>query len=257
MSTLQTRTSLILPDDGGPGGDDTVNVTTQLSDSIDYLSNGVGAILVANFAALPGTQNFPGRLAQTLDDGAMWIYNAGWKFWHDTREQTSWKPGVEVQTGPFTIGAGGDRFTRYTRIGTWIEVTGWCYTGTTGFAGGQGAISFKVPYAMKATNSPAWGSGSVNAHGEDFQVYTRIDPSADDVKLYALWYDANLSQNNTRVRSIQVQNCDNGSGGAAGTGIPRFSVPTNQLTWDVSAPGYFNWQISYHFDINSPVASTP
>jgi len=87
MSTLQTRTQLILPDDGGPGGDDTVNVTTQLADSIDYLSNAVG--IFDYTGSQPSTGNFVGRLIRNTATGAIYRYTgSGFEIYKDTKYQT-------------------------------------------------------------------------------------------------------------------------------------------------------------------------
>jgi len=250
MSTVQTRSGLILPDDGGAGGDDIVDVTTQLSNSIDWLSNAVGVFHVANAGALPSTGNFVGRLAQTDDNGAIYQYSgSAWVFHQDTRSQESWMPTASVAGGTWTYGAGANKYTRYYRVGTRIWVDGWVYTGTTGFGGGTGSIRFTVPYkAMNIGSAVFWGSGTVNAHGEDHNTVSRVDPGGDKVSNYADYLDTGGAPN--RVKSYIIQNAD--GGGAPGTGIPRFP---GAHTFDVGFPGYINWSISYIFDITQPVAS--
>jgi hypothetical protein len=100
MSTVQSRTGLILPDDGGVGGDDDVDVTAQLSDSIDFLSMGIGIIHVADFASLPIVKNFQGRLAQTDNNGKVYQFNAGWQFFYA-------KPfGIQALTGNGSVASG-------------------------------------------------------------------------------------------------------------------------------------------------------
>jgi len=81
MTTLSTRLQLLKPDDGGPGGDDTVNVTTQISDNYDKIDDALGIYHVANFGAMPVVNNYVGRLVQTDDNGKIFQYNgAGWTF---------------------------------------------------------------------------------------------------------------------------------------------------------------------------------
>jgi len=254
MSTLQTRTQLILPDDGGPGGDDTVNVTTQIADSIDYLSNAVGIFHVANVAALPVTNLFTGRLAQTDDTGAIYQYivGTGWVFYRDTKWQTAWKPDVRSTLGSVTLGTGGARDARYFRVGEKLRYCARLYSGTTGVNFGNGGITFSIPYTHAAgTPMVSWGGGTVNARGEDFMVTTRIDPGDTKCSLWALWLDA--ASMPARARNEPVRSADNPSN-AVGTGIPRFA---GVYSWEAGAPGYLNVDIEYWFNIASPIASTP
>lgn len=255
MTSTTARLGLIKPNDVVGIEDDIVDVTAQISDSYDKLDGAVGVIHVANFAALPSTGNFYGRIAQTDDTGEQWEYNSGWKFSRDTQWQTTWKPNITAQTGTVVLGSGGDRKARYFRIGNRCRYAGFIYTGGAGFNGGSGSFSMSIPYTSLNLNAVvAEGSGSVNTHGEDFACYSRIDGGQGVVKLFADYYDTSASAIH-RVRSIQIQNCDNG-GAATGTGIPRYDSPS-QYTWDAAFPGYMYWDIEYPFDINAPIATTP
>lgn len=89
MTTVSARLGLLKPDDGGPGGDDTVNVTTQISDNYDKIDAAVGIYHVANAGALPVTNLYVGRLCQLDDTGAVYQYNgSAWVIFHDTKYQT-------------------------------------------------------------------------------------------------------------------------------------------------------------------------
>ena len=253
MSTLQPRTGLILPDDGGPGGDDTVNVTTQVSDSIDYLSNAVG--IFDYTGSQPSTGNFIGRLIRNTATGEVWRYiGSGWDFVQDSEWQTAWKPNVVSAGGAVTLGVGYVREARYFRRGKWCKLCMRLYTGTTGFSGSTGQWSFSIPFkASAATTIVNWGTGSINAHGKDYNIMSRIDPGASGVALWALWYDVGNANTNQSVSMEAVRNAD--PGGALNTGIPR--QIGGVYLWDATYPGYANVDIDYYYDITQPIASTP
>ena len=158
MSTLQTRTNLILPDDGGVGGDDTVDVTSQLTNSIDYLSNGLG-IYQCTSSTRPTTQNYVGRLIQETDTNTKSIFRytgSGWEFIQDQDWETAWKPTWTTENNEtVTPGTSSNRYGRYIRRGTSCQVNGWIYTGTTGFSGGRGAMLFSYPFVALGRGSAA------------------------------------------------------------------------------------------------------
>lgn len=144
MSTLQTRTQLILPDDGGPGGDDTVNVTTQISDMIDYLSNAVG--IFDYTGSQPATGNFVGRLIRNTATRAIYRYTgSGFEILHDTMPQvypvtwTSQGGGVQPNVGAGSLVGKFFRLSPYL-----VRITVDLATGA-GVVNGTGDYQFSVP----------------------------------------------------------------------------------------------------------------
>ena len=77
MTTLSTRLQLLKPDDGGPGGDDTVDVTTQISNNYDKIDDAVG--ILDYTGSQPSTNNYVGRLARNTVTG--WIYRYNGSAW--------------------------------------------------------------------------------------------------------------------------------------------------------------------------------
>jgi len=158
LSTLQTRTSLILPDDGGPGGDDIVDVTSQISNSVDYLSNGLG-IFQCTSSTHPTTQNYIGRLIQETDSPGKPIFSyngAGWTMVQDTAWRT-YTPDVVGSAGATNLG------TSPVLQGYWrwitskeIEFKFFIQYGTGVISGGApGHYLFKLP-----DWSNTWGAGN-------------------------------------------------------------------------------------------------
>lgn len=78
MTTLSPRMGFVIPDDGGAGGDDLIDVTAQIAVPHLALEAGLGAYH-CTAATRPTTNNFAGRLIYETDtknyfkyDGAAW-----------------------------------------------------------------------------------------------------------------------------------------------------------------------------------------
>lgn len=222
MSTLQTRTSLILPDDGGPGGDDTINVTTQLSDSIDYLSNAVG--IFDYTGAQPSTGNFVGRLVRNTATGAIYRYDGSAFVIHqDTRVQpysVVWHSNGTLQPA---IGNGSLQgyFFRYSPelVRIWVEMG----TGST-TVNGRGDYDFSVP--PNASLERTLNTTEQQCACYIFLPWAGWVPASGKLQGTAMFPLAVSSQTNNFMSGFR--NCD--GPGNVGTGIPQkpgdFTLPS-------------------------------
>ncbi len=80
MSTNHARiAAILLAGDGGPGegGDDVVNVTTQIANNFSLLADLSGIIRFTTVAGKPASNNYAGKVAQEIDTGNLFIYDGG------------------------------------------------------------------------------------------------------------------------------------------------------------------------------------
>jgi len=88
MSTNHARIpAILLAGDGGPGegGDDVVNVTTQIANNFSLLADLSGVVRFTTLAGKPVSNNFAGKIAQEIDTGNLFIYDgAQWQILQGT-----------------------------------------------------------------------------------------------------------------------------------------------------------------------------
>ena len=226
MSTTSTRLGMILPDDGGPNGDDIINVTTQISNNFQTLENSLAYFHVANQAALPSSGNFKGRLCWADDTNTIWRYDgSGWVVFQDVDWQTA-SAVIKASGTPITLGTGGYYSNWYRRFGKVYEIKYQMVVGSSGFGGGLGAWATELP------SVPA-NMGGVGVE-YPFELKLHV-PNAGTAGYkgyaWAVSGSAALSMASQTdiigtVGMYSVQNTD--GGGAAGTGIPRVA---GNYTW--------------------------
>lgn len=149
MTTTSARLGLLKPDDGGPGGDDTVNVTTQISDNYDLIDVAVG--ILDYTGAQPTLNNYVGRLVRDTATGIVYRYNgATYDVFADTSNKT-WTPTV---TGTGWVYGSGSQQTGFWRWAGYkcIDFTAFINIGT-GPIGGSAGVAYTF-------NLPNWGSGN-------------------------------------------------------------------------------------------------
>lgn len=82
MSTISPRVGFLLAGDGGAGegGDDFVDVTTQISNNYSLIDKLLGVVRFTTAAGKPTTNNYEGKIAQEIDNGNLFIYDgAQWQ----------------------------------------------------------------------------------------------------------------------------------------------------------------------------------
>lgn len=83
MGTYHPRVpNILLPGDGGAGegGDDVVDVTTQISNNFSLLASLVGFVRFTTAEGKPNTNNYNGKIAQEIDTGNIFVYDgAQWQ----------------------------------------------------------------------------------------------------------------------------------------------------------------------------------
>lgn len=88
MSTNHARIpAILLAGDGGPGegGDDIVNVTTQIANNFSLLADLSGMVRFTTLAGKPVSNNFAGKIAQEIDTGNLFIHDgAQWQILQGT-----------------------------------------------------------------------------------------------------------------------------------------------------------------------------
>jgi hypothetical protein len=231
--------TLVLADDGSPLPDDTVDVSQQISNNFGILASLAGMIHVANFGAMPVSNNYTGKLVQLDDTGAIYQYNGGWVFIQDTK----WQPFASIfkassgnQT--VTLGTGGYTTTYYWRNGRSCKFRGRTYTGTTGFSGGTSAWYWTLPFNGDPAfiNTPENGWGNVYCQGSNYIGTPNIDYASPDRLLMR-------AVGNQGLAADTFYNIQNADGTATqGTGIPRF---TGSFTVTAALAGYFDFNIEY------------
>lgn len=206
MTTLSTRLQLLKPDDGGPGGDDTVNVTTQLSDNFDKLDAAVG--IIDYTGAKPAVNNFIGRLCRNTATGEVFRFDGAlWKLDHDTQWQT-WAT-VWSATNDAVAVAAGTLDGRYFRIGKKATVKVDLLWGA-GTNGGTGNWSFTGPpgWALTREHKDACDVWISNADYPGLIIMTSGG---------AIQFNAANSASDCRMS--QVRNSTHPA--AVGTGVPQ------------------------------------
>lgn len=228
MSSLSTRLNLILPDDGGAGGDDDIDVTTQISNNFQNLENAIPFLHVANQAALPVSGNFKGRLAWADDTDTVYRYDgAGWIVWEDMKWQTWATPGVPVTQNGNVVPGTSTITAKYKRKAKDVKFWYRFELGTSGFSGGSGDWAFPPPFPLVGDPSID-GSGWVYLHGYSYYDAQPKIGAGPNVTLYCpannisgnYWPFKNESWNGT-------------VGGGAGTGTPTRS---GGFTFDQALP---------------------
>ena len=88
MSTNHARIpAILLAGDGGPGegGDDVINVTTQIANNFSLLADLSGVVRFTTLAGKPVSNNFAGKIAQEIDTGNLFIHDgAQWQILQGT-----------------------------------------------------------------------------------------------------------------------------------------------------------------------------
>lgn len=88
MSTNHARiAAILLAGDGGPGegGDDVINVTTQIANNFSLLADLSGVVRFTTLAGKPVSNNFAGKIAQEIDTGNLFIHDgAQWQILQGT-----------------------------------------------------------------------------------------------------------------------------------------------------------------------------
>lgn len=233
MADVSPRLGMAIPE-GSSGDDDYVLVKEHVADNLLLLEGGLGFYHVANFAALPVTGNFKGRLAWTDDTNTIYRYTgAVWEVFQDVDWQNFAAFDIRATSGDTLVvpGAGGSMSCSYKRLpGKECHVFGGYTSGGAGINGGIGNWKFKLPFtAANYVRAHSVGAGRCFSAGYAFwRAGPLVNPN--DTIFYM---DSVTSLTDTKSRTVcNTSDGATGNGGPMVPGIYTYQPSGSEITWD-------------------------